>query len=82
MDIINTPYWILEFLKVLFGFLLLGFAWPRFVFAGHLRGKSLIYQFGFCVTTQVVLVNTVVLCLGLFHILNVWTVRADRKSVV
>lgn len=76
MDIINTPYWILEFLKVLFGFLLLGFAWPRFVFAGHLRGKSLIYQFGFCVTTQVVLVNTVVLCLGLFHILNVWTVRA------
>ena len=33
MDIINTTYWILEFVKVLFVFLLSGFAWPRFSFA-------------------------------------------------
>lgn len=76
MDIINTPYWVLEFLKVLCGYLLVGILWPRFVFAGHLRGKSLIYQFSFCVSAQIVLINTVVLGLGLLHILNAWTVRA------
>lgn len=76
MDIINTPYWVFEFLKVLCGYLLVGFLWPRFVFAKHLSGKSMIYQFGFCVTVQTVLVNTVVLGLGLLHILNAWTIRA------
>lgn len=76
MDIINTPYWVLEFLKVLCGYLLVGFLWPRFVFAKRLRGKSVIYQFSFCVTVQMVLINTVVLGLGLLHILNAWTVRA------
>ncbi len=76
MDIVNTPYWVFEFLKVLCGYLLVGFLWPRFVFAKHLRGKSAVYQFSFCATVQTVLINTVVLGLGLFHILNVWTVRA------
>lgn len=76
MDIVNTPYWVLEFLKVLCGYLLVGVLWPRFVFAGHLRGKSVIYQFSFCVSAQIVLINTVVLGLGLLHILNAWTVRA------
>ncbi len=75
MDISNTPYWVFEFLKVLCGYLLVGFLWPRFVFAGRLRGKSVIYQFSFCVSVQMVLINTVVLGLGLLHILNAWTVR-------
>ena len=75
MDIFNTPYWVFEFLKVLCGYLLVGFLWPRFVFAGRLRGKSVIYQFGFCVSVQMVLINTVVRGLGLLHILNAWTVR-------
>lgn len=76
MDMVNTPYWVFEFLKVLFGYLLVEFLWPRFVFSKYLSGKSLIYQFGFCITAQTVLINTVVLGLGLLHVLNAWTVRA------
>lgn len=76
LDIVNTPYWVFEFIKVIIGYLLVGFAWPRFVFAKHLHEKSMIYKFSFCVTVQTVLVNTVVLCLGLLHLLNNWTVRA------
>lgn len=76
MDVSNTPYWIFEFIKVIIGYLLLEFAWPRFVFGRHLSGKPVVYQFAFCVTVQTVLINTVVLGLGLLHILNRWTVRA------
>lgn len=76
MDVTNTLYWVFEFIKVLIGYLLLEFAWPRFVFGRHLSGKSIVYQFSFCVTVQTVLINTVVLGLGLLHILNRWTVRA------
>lgn len=76
MDITNTPYWILEFIKVLLGYLVVEFLWPRLVFNRHLSGKSMIYQFSFCVTVQTVLINTVVLGLGLLHILNQWVVRA------
>lgn len=71
----DIAYWVFEFLKVLAGYLLLGYAWPRTVFAKHLNGKSAVYQFSFCTTVQTVLVNTVVLGLGLLHILNAWTVR-------
>lgn len=71
----NTPYWVGEFFKVLLGYLLVGFAWPSFVFAKRLRAKTPIYKFAFCVVVQEVLVNTVVLGLGLLHILNDWTVR-------
>ncbi|NCE65344.1 hypothetical protein D1159_12345 [Pseudoflavonifractor sp. 524-17] len=75
MDITNTPYWILEFIKVLLGYLVVEFLWPRLVFNRHLSGKSMLYQFSFCVTVQTVLINTVVLGLGLLHILNQWVVR-------
>ena len=72
----NTLYWVFEFIKVLVGYLLVEFVWPRVVFARHLKGKPVAYQFGFCVTVQTVLINTVVLGLGLLHILNCWVVRA------
>lgn len=69
-----TLYWLLEYGKVLCGYLFLMFLWPSVVFRKYLKGKSKIFWFSFCVTGQVVLVNTVVLSLGLLHILNRWVV--------
>lgn len=63
-------YWVLEYIRVLFGYLFLMFLWPGVVFGRHFKGKSFTYRFAFCVTVQPVLVSTVVLCLGLFHVLN------------
>lgn len=63
-------YWGLEYGKVLFGYLLIMFLWPAVVFGGHLKGKGITYRFSFCVTVQVVIANTAVLTLGLFHILR------------
>lgn len=71
-----TWYWVFEYAKVLCGYLFLMFLWPSVVFRKYLRGKSKIFWFSFCVTVQVVLVNTVVLSLGLVHILNRWVVIA------
>jgi hypothetical protein len=64
----------MEYGKVFLGYLFLMFLWPSVVFYKHLQSKSKVYRFGFCVATQPVLVNTVVLCLGLLHILNRWGV--------
>ena len=71
-----TLYWLLEYGKVLCGYLFLMFLWPSVVFRKYLRGKSKIFWFSFCVTVQIVLVNTAVLSLGLLHILNRWVVMA------
>lgn len=68
-------YWITEYGKVFFGYGFLMFLWPMIVFRKFLAGKSATFKFSFCVTGQVVLINTAVLLLGLMHILNVWTVR-------
>lgn len=65
----DTWYWILEYGKVFCGYLFLMYLWPSVVFGKHLKDKSLVYRFSFCVTVQIVLINTVVLCLGLFHVL-------------
>lgn len=65
-----TLYWILEYLKVLGGYVFLMFVWPSVVFGGHLRRKARGYRFGFCVTVQIVIVNTAVLMPGIFHFLN------------
>jgi len=51
------------------------FLWPLVVFRKYLRGKSVTFKFSFCVTAQVVIINTVVLMLGLVHLLNDWTLR-------
>lgn len=66
-------YWIIEYGRVILGFGFLMFIWPLVVFRKYLKGKSATFRFCFCVTGQVVLVNTVVLLLGLLRILNAWT---------
>lgn len=69
-----TFHWAMQYTAVLCGYIFLLFVWPRVVFDKHLSEKSKIYQFSFCVTVQIVLVNTVVLVFGLVHILNRWTI--------
>ena len=68
-------YWIIEYGKVFLGYGILMFLWPMVMFRKFLSGKSVTFRFFFCVTGQVVLINTVVLLLGLLHILNEWTMR-------
>ncbi len=63
-------YWLVEYVKVLIGYIFLMFIWPTVVFGNHLRKKNKIYHFSFCVTVQIIIVNSVVLLLGLFHVLN------------
>lgn len=66
----DTWYWVIEYGKVFCGYLFFMFLWPSVVFGGHLKEKCRTYRFSFCVTVQVVIINTVVLILGLFHILD------------
>lgn len=70
----ETLYWALEYGKVLIAYIAVMFIWPSVVFGGYLKGKSRSVRFCFCVTVQVVLVNTVVLGLGLLHLLHGWLV--------
>ena len=63
-------YWIGEFVKVLIGYIFLMYLWPAVIFRKKLSGKSLTYQFAFCSTVSVLLINTIILGLGLFHILK------------
>lgn len=66
----ETWYWGVEYGKVMLGYVFFMFLWPSVVFNGHLEEKSKTYRFSFCVTVQVVLSNTFVLVMGLFHILQ------------
>lgn len=70
----TAQYWIFEYIQVALSYGFLMFVWPQVVFAKHLKKKHPIYQFSFCASVQPVLVNTVVLGLGLIHLLNRWTV--------
>lgn len=70
----ETLYWIGEYGKVFCGYMFFMFLWPSVVFSRHLRHKDKVYRFGFCVLAQVIIVNSVVLGLGLLHILNRWSV--------
>ncbi len=72
----ETLYWICEYGKVFCGYMFFMFLWPSVVFSKHLRHKDKIYRFGFCVLVQMVIANSVVLGLGLMHILNRWVVFA------
>lgn len=67
-------YWIGEFTRVLIGYIFLMYIWPSVVFRKKLSGKSLSFRFAFCTTVTVLLINTIVLGLGLFHILKGWMV--------
>ena len=68
-------YWIVEFIKVLSGYIFLMYLWPSVIFRKKLSGKSLTFQFAFCFTVSILLSNTIILGLGLFHILNEGIVR-------
>lgn len=70
----ETLYWIVEYGKVFCGYMFFMFLWPSVVFSKHLRCKDKVYRFSFCVLVQVILANSVVLGLGLIHILNQWVV--------
>lgn len=67
-------YWAGQYAAVFLGYYALMFLWPSYVFRRHLRNKGKLYRFSFCVTVQIVLINTIILGLGLLHILNRWTV--------
>lgn len=66
----TTLYWALEYAKVFMAYMFIMFIWPSVVLRRFLRGRSLTFRFGFCVTFQNVLINTVVLLLGLIHLLQ------------
>ena len=66
-------YWVIEYLKVFLGYGFLMFIWPSIVFRKYLKGKGKTFRFGFCNVIQIVLISTIVLMLGIFHILNKWT---------
>lgn len=72
----DTIYWIIEYGRVLVGYLILMYVWPSLIFRRHLQTKSKTYRFAFCATVQILLTNTVVLVLGLLGILDEWVVRA------
>ncbi len=69
----NLFYWIFEYVKVLFSYGFVLFIWPMVVFRKFLKDKNVTYRFCFCATTQVIIINSIVLLLGLFHLLNRWT---------
>lgn len=68
-------FWWLEFVRVLLAYLALTFGLPSILFRHYLRGKGRTFWFGFCVTASVMLISTVVILLGLVHLLNVWVIR-------
>lgn len=70
----ENMYWISEYAKVFAAYIFLMFIWPSVVFRRLLRGRSLTFQVCFCPTCSIVLINTIVLFWGLFHILNKWTI--------
>jgi len=65
----------MEYVKVLLAYVLIMFIYPSILFRAYLKGKGRVFWFFFCVSSQILLVSTVVLLLGLFHILNVWVCR-------
>jgi len=72
---VGTFYWCAEYGKVLLSYVLLMFVYPSVMFRSYLKGKGRVFWFCFCVSSQIVLISTVVLLLGLFHLLNVWVCR-------
>ena len=71
--IVDTGAYVLSLIMVLTGCIVRDFIIPLFVWRKHLRNKSYGYRFWFCVITQAALQINLVLLLGLFNILNVYT---------
>lgn len=70
----DTFYWTTEYISVLCGYIFLMFLWPSVVFGKHLNGKPIRYRFGFCVVSQIIIINAVILGSGFFHVLNRYAV--------
>ena len=69
MDI-DVLYEAVECGKVLLGYVFLMWVWPSVVFHRYLHHKPPVYRFGFCAAAGPVCLNTLVLGLGLLHILS------------
>ncbi len=63
-------YWVLEYSKVLIAYLLTMYVWPMVVFKSHLNKRSRTYRFAFCSVVSVLFYYTIIIFLGLLHILN------------
>lgn len=68
-------YWWMECFKVLLAYIVMVFVYPTILFRNYLKGKSRTFWFGFCVTGSLMLITTVVIALGIVHLLNAWVVR-------
>lgn len=66
----NLVYWIFEYVKVFLSYGFILFIWPMVVFRKYLRDKNATFRFCFCATVQVIIINTLVLMMGLIHLLN------------
>ena len=71
---VTAFYWIWEYIKVFLAYGVIMFVWPSLMYAKFLRGKKFTFRFGFCVTSSVLMINTGVLLLGLFHLLHGWLI--------
>lgn len=69
-------YWIIEYLKVLFAYGFVLYVWPSVVFRKYLRDRTRSFRFCFNVCMTMIIINTVVLCLGLVHLLKIQLVAA------
>lgn len=67
------PY--VETLKVAAAYVVLLYVWPNILFRRVLRERGLTFRFLFSAVIQPVLISTVVLGLGLLHLLNIWIIR-------
>lgn len=70
----DKVYWYLEYVKVLLGYIIFLYVWPSVVYRKYLKGKGIFFRCMFCPTVQIVLANTVILGLGIVHLLNKWIV--------
>lgn len=71
----TTLFWAIEYVKVLLAYGIIFFVWPSIIFHKFLKNKSLSFRIVFCVTEQILLINTVVLMIGLVHGLRGWVIR-------
>lgn len=71
----TTLFWAIEYGKVLLAYGILFFVWPSIIFRKFLKDKALAFRIVFCVTEQILMVNTVVLMIGLVHGLYGWVIR-------
>lgn len=72
----DTTYWIIEYFRVLCGYMFLMFLWPSVVFGSHLKRKCILYRFGFCTTVQITVINITISGSGFFHSISRYMVIA------